>query len=246
MIIDVMILFFSVFLTGLIFLSKPVKKLINLRLFLIFGGSYLFSLTIIHLLPEVFHHHGDVITPGYFILIGFFMQLALEHFSRGIEHGHVHVIRDRTQLMSRPVFLLISLSIHAFLEGTLLAHPNIMEHGHNAKALLIGIVLHKIPAAIALCSVLMAIMENRAKIILFITVFAMASPVGLLLSDYLITVNVLSKDVFLILFAIVSGNFLHISTTIFFETSPEHELSIKKLMISILGALVAVVAEFLL
>ena len=246
MLIDIVVLFFSVFLTGLIFLSKPVKKLINLRLFLVFGGSYLFSLTIIHLLPEVFHHHSDVMTPGYFILIGFFIQLALEHFSRGIEHGHVHVTRDSAPLMSRPVFLLISLSIHAFLEGTLLVHPNIMEHDHNTNALLIGIVLHKIPAAVALCSVLMAVMENRAKIILYITIFALGSPIGLLLSDYLITVNVLSEDVFLILFAIVSGNFLHISTTIFFETSPEHRLSIKKLLIGILGALIAVVAEFLL
>lgn len=246
MLIDIIVLFFSVFLTGMIFLSKPLKKLVNLRLFLIFGGSYLFSLTIIHLLPEVFHQHGDGVPPGYFVLIGFFIQVALEHFSRGIEHGHVHVHHESSHLLSRPVILLVSLSIHAFLEGTLLAHPTIMDHEHNAKALLIGIVLHKIPAAIALCSVLMPVIESRGKIVFYITVFAIASPIGLLLSDYLIAVDVLSNDLFLILFALVSGNFLHISTTIFFETSPEHKLSAQKLIISMLGASIAVLAEFLL
>ena len=246
MLVDVVVLFLSVFLTGMVFLSRPIKKLINLRLFLIFGGSYLFSLTIIHLLPEVFHHHSEGIPPGYFVLIGFFIQVALEHFSRGIEHGHVHAHQDASGLLSRPFFLLVSLSIHAFLEGALLAHPNIMDHEHSARALLIGIILHKIPAAIALCTVLISIIQSRGKIVFYITIFAVASPAGLLLSDYLIAMQVLSSDLFLILFAIVSGNFLHISTTIFFETSPEHKLSAQKFIISVLGALIAVLAEFLL
>ena len=246
MIVDIIVLFFSVFLTGLILLSKPLKGIANLKSFLIFGGSYLFSLTIIHLLPEVFHHTDKDITLGYFVLLGFFLQLTLEHFSQGIEHGHVHVHKDPSRILSRPIFLLISLSIHAFLEGTLLAHPNIVVHDHSSKALLIGIVLHKVPAAIALCSVLLSVMENRAKVITYIFIFALASPLGLLLSDYLISINFLSSKLFLILFAIVSGNFLHISTTIFFETSPDHHLSAKKLLISILGAAVALLAEFLL
>ena len=246
MIFDIIVLFFSVFLTGLIFLSKPIKKIINLRSFLIFGGSYLFSLTVIHLLPEVFHQHGKEATLAYFVLLGFFIQLALEHFSKGIEHGQVHLHKDDSRFLSRPLFLLISLSVHAILEGTLLAHPNIIIHEHSSKALLIGIVLHKIPATIALCTVLLSVMENRGKIILYISIFAAASPFGLLLSDYLIALEVLSSNIFLILFAIVSGNFLHISTTIFFETSPEHRLSVKKLLISILGAMIAVLAEFLL
>ncbi|NER80718.1 MAG: ZIP family metal transporter [Leptolyngbya sp. SIO1D8] len=203
-------------------------------------------MTIIHLLPEVFYNAGEGIGLGYFVSLGFFIQLALEHFSGGIEHGHVHIHKSTSAFSSRSVFLLISLSIHAFLEGTLLAHPNIFEHEHNSKALLIGIVLHKIPAAIALCSVLMSLMLSRSRIVLYITIFAVASPIGLLLSDNLIVVDILSGELFLILFAIVSGNFLHISTTIFFATDPEHKLSAQRLLISILGALIAVLAEFLL
>jgi hypothetical protein len=43
----------------------------------------------------------------------------------------------------------------------------------------------------------------------------------------------------------VSGNFLHISTTIVFESSPEHHFNARKLTVAILGALVAVGVEYI-
>lgn len=247
MILDIVILFLSVFLTGITILSKKVTAIVELKTLLIFGGAYLFSLTIIHLLPEVYQQSNHNYNLGFFVLLGFFLQLTLERFSRGVEHGHIHVHKhaQASALLSRPTFLLLSLVIHAFLEGTLLAHPNIMIHEHNSKALLIGIVLHKIPATVALVSVLIATNVKSQKLIVYIIIFALASPLGLLLSDYLVTINVLSTSAFLVLFALVSGNFLHISTTIFFENNPDHKLNAKKLIISILGALFAVLAEWM-
>jgi zinc and cadmium transporter len=56
---------------------------------------------------------------------------------------------------------------------------------------------------------------------------------------------VLGSEGFLILFAIVSGNFLHISTTIYFESSPDHSFHRKKILISLLGAALAILIEFL-
>jgi hypothetical protein len=47
------------------------------------------------------------------------------------------------------------------------------------------------------------------------------------------------------LYAIVSGSFLHISTTIFFESNPQHKLKIARLLIVFLGALLAVLIEIL-
>jgi hypothetical protein len=49
-----------------------------------------------------------------------------------------------------------------------------------------------------------------------------------------------------LLYALVSGNFLHISTTIVFESSPEHHFNARKLTVAILGALVAVAVEYFL
>ena len=49
-----------------------------------------------------------------------------------------------------------------------------------------------------------------------------------------------------ILFALVSGSFLHISTTIVFESSPGHKFKISRIAISILGAVVAILVQALL
>jgi hypothetical protein len=47
------------------------------------------------------------------------------------------------------------------------------------------------------------------------------------------------------LYALVCGNFLHISTTIVFESSPEHHFNARKLTVAVLGALVAVGVEYM-
>jgi hypothetical protein len=43
----------------------------------------------------------------------------------------------------------------------------------------------------------------------------------------------------------VCGNFLHISTTIVFESSPEHRFNAKKMAVAVFGALVAVAVEYI-
>jgi hypothetical protein len=47
------------------------------------------------------------------------------------------------------------------------------------------------------------------------------------------------------LYALVCGNFLHISTTIVFESSPEHRFNARKLAVAFTGALVAVAVEYI-
>jgi FtsH-binding integral membrane protein len=76
-------------------------------------------------------------------------------------------------------------------------------------------------------------------------IFSIASPAGLIFSELLNQYDVLGREGFLILFAVVSGNFLHISTTIYFESSPDHSFHKKKIFISLIGALLAILIEFL-
>jgi len=141
------------------------------------------------------------------------------------------------------ILVLSALSIHALLEGTLLAHPSDIHLHHDAKALLIGIALHKIPAAFALVSILICYLPSRKPTIVYLVVFSIASPAGLLISDYLFENSYLDGEVFVMLFAIVSGNFLHISTTIVFESSPKHGFRAQRLVLSLLGAGAAIIAE---
>jgi hypothetical protein len=55
----------------------------------------------------------------------------------------------------------------------------------------------------------------------------------------------MSDAALIYLYALVSGNFLHISTTIVFESSPEHRFHAKKLAVAVVGALVAVAVEYI-
>ncbi len=229
----------------MIFFFKNVDKG-KFKMVLIFAGSFLFSITIIHILPELFAANMSGAQIGIFVLVGFFLQQILEYFSSGAEHGHIHVHdADHKHNGIAAAMVLISLCLHAFLEGTILAHPTDLHVHHDAKALLTGIALHKLPAAFALMSILTCYLSNKRTIVIYLIIFSMASPLGLILSDNLYESQYLSQEVFWILFAIVSGNFLHISTTIVFEGSPDHHFSARKLLVSIFGAGLAAIAEFL-
>lgn len=215
-------------------LIPSLKK--NLRLPLIFAGSYLFSVTIIHIIPELFSISTNPSRIGLFVLIGFFVQQFLEYFSSGVEHGHFH--SDKAVSVSGRFSIVVALIVHSLLEGSLLTHDSPFHEKHESYSLLFGIILHKMPAAFAL----MVTMHGLGKKAIYLLIlFSLASPLGLILSDLL----TLSDDAVLILFAIVCGSFLHISTTIFVEASPEHHFGLNKILISLLGALLAIMVEFL-
>ena len=72
---------------GIALVLKPNNKT-NLKLLLAFSGSFLLSLTVMHLLPEVYESKNGNI--GLFIMLGILFQIILEFFSKGAEHGHVH------------------------------------------------------------------------------------------------------------------------------------------------------------
>lgn len=244
MIVNLLLLFLAAFIGGLAALKFASDSGKNIKHYLVFAGAFLFSITVIHILPELFVSGTDNLKIGILVLAGFFLQQILEFFSSGVEHGHLHIHdKEHHHNYMSAILVLSALSIHALLEGTLLAHPSDIHLHHDAKALLIGIALHKIPAAFALVSILICYLPSRKPAIVYLVVFSIASPAGLLISDYLFENSYLDGDVFVMVFAIVSGNFLHISTTIVFESSPKHGFSAQRLILSLLGAGAAIIAE---
>jgi len=196
------------------------------------------------LLPELLTSSVNPRRIGVFVLVGFFMQIFIDFTTTGIEHGHLHDHHHHHSNLS-PIMLMIGLCLHALMDGSILVHSGDHETGQHLGGLLIGIVLHKIPAAIALMSVLNSMIKNKKVLILLLIIFSIASPAGLIFSELLSRFQLLGKEGFLILFAIVSGNFLHISTTIYFESSPDHSFHRKKIIISLIGALSAILIEFI-
>src|SRR6478736_580909 len=178
---------------------KPKSKT-NLKLLLAFSGSFLLSLTVMHLLPEVYEKGNHNI--GLFIMLGILFQIILEFFSKGAEHGHVH---GHTKMHQIPWLLFISLCIHAFLEGFPVSH-------HDGLA--IGIAIHHLPIAIILTSFFVSSRLNKTEIFLFMVTFAIMTPLGTVVSDFLPQLN----DHYNEITAVVIGILFHISSTIIFES----------------------------
>ena len=81
-------LFLSVLFGGAVALVfKGLNKTI-VKLVVPFTGAYILGITVLHLLPIVYSDHNHLI--GLYILVGFFIQIGLDQFSKGIEHGHIH------------------------------------------------------------------------------------------------------------------------------------------------------------
>ena len=204
------------------------------KLILSFGGAYLLGLTFVELLPVVYESSTNKV--GIWILVGFLIQIMLERLSQGVEHGHIHHHENRHS--GYYYSMMIGLCLHAFLEGFPLGAEHLLEsQGHN-HAYLLGILIHKFPAAFALVSILFLAKFSRPKLFLFLGTFSLMTPLGLLLSSAI----QLSPAVQQIILAVVIGLFLHISTTILFEVEESvahHRLSWYKLAAILIGFVVA-------
>ncbi len=241
------ILFIVAFAAGLLAFYVPKISNGNYKLALVFAGAYLFSITIIHILPELFQYKSNATMLAIFVLAGFFLQQCLEFFSSGVEHGHIHKhALGSAHKESSAVWVLLALGAHSLLEGSLLVHGQSSETDHHSQTLLWGILLHKAPEAFALMSVLLCELKSKQKAWMYLVIFAAASPAGLLASNFMLENNFVSSQSFIYVFALVSGNFLHISTTIVFESSVEHKFNAKKIGVALIAAMVAVVAETIL
>jgi zinc transporter ZupT len=199
---------------------KPKSKT-NLKLLLAFSGSFLLSLTVMHLLPEVYESKNHNI--GLFIMLGILFQIILEFFSKGAEHGHVH---GHAKMYQIPWLLFISLCIHAFLEG----FP--VSHHHD---LAIGIAIHHLPIAIILTSFFVSSSLNRKAIFLFMITFAVMTPLGTVVSDFIPQLNNYYPEIT----AVVIGILFHISSTIIFESSEGHKFNIAKVSMIVIGIVLA-------
>lgn len=199
------------------------QKSITINLLLAFSGAFLLSVTVLEFLPAIYNSEEKFI--GMFILAGILLQIILEYLSGGAEHGHLHFSKESTNF---PFVLFISLCIHAFLEGI-----PIHENDH----LLYAVIVHKVPIAIIIASFLFNTNLSKPKILSFLLVFALMTPLG----SFVQANTGLLDDIAIYLDAVVIGIFLHVSTTILFESSKNHKFNIYKFGIILLGMALALI-----
>ncbi len=207
----------------LVLFIKPSKQIV--RLLLAFSGAYLLSVTILHLLPDVYTISTNSTVVGVFILTGIILQSVLESFSKGAEHGHIHIHSDGKQF---PTLLFVSLCIHAFSEGLPI---------HNAdENLLWAIFVHKIPIAIVLTTFLLNTKYSKKTVFVFLLFFGLMSPLGMLLGDKISFFTTYATEIT----ALIIGVFLHISTIILFESTENHKFNLQKFIAILLGVILTI------
>jgi len=205
-----------------------------------FTGAYLLCLTFLHLLPELYHSqqgeraHDDLLL-GTLILAGFFTQVALDVISMGIEHGHAHELHGRL-----PTGILAGLCLHALVEAMALGNPHEHYDPASRRLLLYSIVLHNYPVSIALLGMLLQTGMKRSQAIGWLGLFAAMAPLGMSLSAHT-QLAAHSRE----LTAFVIGIFMHISTTILFESSDIHRFNLAKLGAIVTGTVLGFVSLLL-
>lgn len=202
----------------------------HVKLLNTFTGAYLLCLTLLHLLPELYHPHNgtsprDDLLIGGLILGGFFTQVALDVISMGVEHGHAHHLSGRV-----PLGVLAGLCLHALVEATALGNPRTHYDPSSRQLLLWSIMLHNYPVSIALLGMLLHSGMKRGTALALLGLFAAMAPLGLSLSAHTQLAEHSRQ-----LMAFVIGIFFHIATTILFESSDIHRFNFAKLAAIVVG-----------
>ncbi|MBK9286070.1 MAG: ZIP family metal transporter [Sphingobacteriaceae bacterium] len=219
----------------------------NLRLLLALSAAYLFSVSIIHLLPEAYAATPEnssslnVKLIGLFIVLGFCLQLIIDTFSTGIEHGHVH-LHSHDCHNHLPAGIIVGLFLHSFLEGLPLYNYSEASNEYQGinHQLIYGLIIHNIPISIAFVLLLKEHEKSSAKTILYLVLFSVMTPLGFLFSYVMQSIGIngyaeYSKAAF----ALVIGIFLHLSTAILFETSDHHKYNVAKVLMMATGIILA-------
>ena len=215
---------------GVVLVIQP-KNMTFSKLLLSFSGAYLFGLIFLHLLPEIYEDSSWDI--GIYILLGFLLQLGLDYFSKGIEHGHAHHHGNKF-----PLAIFIGLCLHSFFEGMPILNYSDTGDLDMNYSLISGIMIHKIPIAIVLAGLLKQQFSTLRSLV-FLSIFALTLPLGSLASISIAEVVSNTAQYEHIVLAIVVGIMLHVSTTILYESDEAHKFNFQKVLSILLGFIIA-------
>lgn len=182
-----------------------------------FSGGVLLGAAFFDMIPESSVLLGAKI--GLPLMAGFLLIFVLEHFlivhphpEEAAEHGQAHHIH-----MGLTAYA--GLSVHSLLDG--LALSSAYRTPALGAVVTLAIVLHTIPTAFALTSLLLLDRWARGAIVLWMTLFALSIPAGALIT-WLMLVDAGSSIIGAAI-ALSAGTFLAIATSDLLPQIREHE-----------------------
>lgn len=230
------LIFIPAFLVGILVLQKPLGKR-SLGFMLAFSGSFLLSITITHLLPEVFHEHQHWLSAV--VLAGFFVQIIFDVFSGGVDHGHVEIAQhhhhSHTSKQSLSLWAVLpAVYLHGLVEGIPLYYIPSYEH-----PLVLAIAFHSVPVVAVFANVLRGKGISLYQRLVLVAFFALMPIIGMLLGGILSQSN---GTFWGLLFpALAAGIFLNMATTILLESGHEHQYKWRRLLFILAGLLLGLI-----
>jgi zinc and cadmium transporter len=166
------------------------------------GAGVLLGAALIHMLPLTTESLGR--SAGLPILAGFLAIFVLEQFFMVDPCDEVGC-----EVHSFGFAAFLGITFHSFVDGIAVGSSLIVPK--LAPPVLLAIVVHKIPAAFSLCSILLLAGYSRERALRHICGFSTATPIGAVLS-YLFMRD-LSQEVIAIAIGVSAGSFLAIATS---------------------------------
>ncbi len=202
----------------------------KMHLLLAFSGSFLLSITFLHLIPETIEDQGH--KAGLYILIGFFLQLFIQRFTHGVEHGHSHSHGHNHHIPLTSI--MVGLGVHALMEGFPLGFNYRMPQ--TDISLYFAVAIHKLPEVVIVATMIRATYGRGIQSWGLLLIFAVLTPLASVLASYLGSKYFAVSNILGILIPIVAGAFIHIATTIFYESgTKQHTLTNQKIIAIVLG-----------
>ena len=232
------LLFFPAFLVGVWVLKRPLAKR-HLGIMLAFSGSFLLSITITHLLPEVFHGHQHWL--GAVVLAGFFVQIVFDALSGGVDHGHHemaigqphhhnhgHDHSHGTPFSFSLWGVLPAVYLHGIIEGIPLFYIKQVDH-----PIVLAIAFHSVPVVAVFVNLLRNKSLSVNQRIFLVGLFSLMPVLGMALGGVLSANNQFLLG--LVFPALAAGVFLNMSTTILLESGHQHQYKWRRLMFIFAG-----------
>lgn len=143
-----------------------------------FGAGTILGVAFLHMIPEAIELAGPSSIPA--ALLGFVALYGIEQFTTGHPHeeeeGEFHEIG---------ILAFLGLTVHDLIDGITLgsgAHIPTLT-----PAIFLALVLHKIPTTFSLSVLLLHGEYRKAQIVRLLTILLLAIPVGVVVSQYLLT-----------------------------------------------------------
>lgn len=199
----------------------------HLHGFVSFSAGILLATAFLHLLPDTLERTSPH-TVGFFILASFLGLFILEKFVMLHPCEETHCDYHTVGITA-----FVGMIIHTFFDGFALGAA-IKAGGTLPRMVFFALMAHKIPSSFALGSILCKAKWPKARIALFILIFASIIPLGTVIS--LNVLNEIGGEWVGVALALSLGTFLYISTSDFLpEVHHPHGSRLKSLIYFLSG-----------